>query len=147
MIIENLFSFLFGVGMTFFIQHLFGANKEFFRIINNFRKKLPPKNKKAIVGYNERIGVSQMNLSSLKTTLNEKELDFFLKELEDFDYNSLYFRKNKIEKYSRNLQRIINTTDWKIFGVGILQEVIDNDNQEENKPYLLGSKIARFINC
>jgi len=146
MIIENLVSFLFGVVMTFLIQHLFGGNKEFFRIINGFKKKLPPKDKKATTGYNEKLGMYQINLDTLKTNIDTKELDFFLKELEDFDYSKVYFRKKKVEGYSRNLQRIIKTTDWKLFGIGILQEIIDNDKKEKNKPYLFGPKIARFIN-
>jgi hypothetical protein len=88
-----------------------------------------------------------MNLNTLKTSLDEKELDFFLKELEDFDYSKVYFRKKKVEGYSRNLQRILKTTDWKLFGIGLLQEIIDNDKKEKNKPYIFGPKIARFINC
>ncbi|WP_291116208.1 hypothetical protein [Flavobacterium sp. UBA6135] len=147
MIIDNLISFFFGVLMTFLLQHLFGGNKEFFRIVNDFRKKLPPKDKKAIIGYNENLGMSHMNLNTLKTSLDEKELDFFLKELEDFDYSKVYFRKKKVEGYSRNLQRILKTTDWKLFGIGILQEIIDNDKKGKNKPYIFGPKIARFINC
>ncbi len=133
--------------MTFLLQHLFGGNKEFFRIVNDFRKKLPPKDKKATIGYNENLGMSQMNINTLKSSLGEKELDFFLKELEGFDYSKVYFRKNKVEGYSRNLQRIIKTTDCKLFGIGLLQEIIDNDKNEKNKPYIFGPKIARFINC
>lgn len=106
MIIDNLISFFFGVFMTFFIQHLFGGNKEFFRIMNDLRKKLPPKDKKATIGYNENLGISQMNFNTLKTNLDVKELDFFLKELEDFDYSKVYFRKKEVESYSRILQRI-----------------------------------------
>lgn len=147
MIIDNLVSFFFGALMTFILKHLFGGNKEFFKIINNFRKKLPPKDNKAIISYNENLKMSHMNLNNLKTNLDEKELNFFLKELEDFDYSKIYFRKKKVEEYSRNLQRIIKTTNWKLFGIGILQEIIDNDTKEKNKPYILGPKIARFINC
>jgi len=147
MIIDNLISFFFGVLMTFLLQHLFGGNKEFFRIVNDLRKKLPPKDKKAIIGYNENLGMSHMNINTLKTSLDEKELDFFLKELEDFDYSKVYFRKKKVEGYSRNLQRILKTTDWKLFGIGILQEIIDNDKKGKNKPYIFGPKIARIINC
>ncbi|WP_289045174.1 hypothetical protein [uncultured Olleya sp.] len=147
MINDNLFSFFFGVIMTFILQHLFGGNKEFFRIINDFRKKLPPKDKKATIRYSENLGMSNMNLNTLKTSIDKKELDFFLKELEDFDYSKVYFRKKKVQGYSKNLQRIIKTTDWKLFGVGILQEIIDNDKKEKNKPYIFGPKIARFINC
>ncbi len=121
--------------------------KSFFRILNDFRKKLPPKDKKATIGFNENIGMSHMNLNTLKTNIDEKELHFFLKELEDFDYSKVYFKKKKVEEYSRNLQRIIKTTDWKLFGVGILQEIIDNDKKEKKKPYIFGPKIARFINC
>ena len=131
--------------MTFLLQRLFGGNKEFFRIIDEFKKKLPPKDKKAESKYNETIRMQHMNLDTLKPSIETKDLDYFLKQLEDFDYKSVYFKRKQIESYSRNIQRIIKTTKWELFSIGILQELLENKERERNKPYLLGSKIAEYI--
>ncbi len=121
------------------------ADKEFFKIIDEFKKKLPPKDKTAESKYNETIGMQHMNLDTLKSHIETKDMDYFLKQLEDFDYKSVYFKRKQIESYSRNIQRIIKTTKWELFSIGILQELLENKERERNKPYLLGSKIAEYI--
>ena len=123
MILENLSSFLFGVIMTFIFQILFGGNKGFFKLIDEFKEKLPPKQKKAEISYNENIGFQHMNLTKLETPLNRHDLDYLLKQLEIFDYKSIYFKRKEIESYARNIQRLITTTNDVKFCVGILQEL------------------------
>jgi hypothetical protein len=145
MILENFLSFFFGIIMTFLLQRLFGGNKEFFKIIDEFKKKLPPKDKKAESKFNEKIGLQHMNLDTLKSNIETKDIDYFLKQLEDFDYNSVFFKREKIENYSKNIQRIIKTTKWELFSIGILQELLESKERNKNKPYLLGSKIAEYI--
>jgi hypothetical protein len=145
MIVENFVSFLFGVIMTFLLERLFGGNKEFFKIIDEFKKKLPPKDKKAESKYNETIGMQHMNLDTLKASIETKDVDYFLKQLEDFNYKSVYFKRKHIESYSKNIQRIIKTTKWELFSIGILQELLENKERDRNKPYLLGPKIAEYI--
>lgn len=145
MIVENFVSFFFGVIMTFISQRMFGGNKEFFRIIEDFKKKLPSKEKRAESNYNEIIGMQHMNLNTLKPNIDTKDIDYFLKQLEDFDYKSVYFKRKQIESYSKNIQRIIKTTKWELFSIGILQELLDNKERDRNKPYILGSKIANYI--
>ncbi len=145
MLTENFVSFFFGVLMTFLLQRLFGGNKEFFKIIDEFRKKLPPKDKKAKSSFNEHLGLQHMNLDTLETNIEKSDLDYFLKQLEDFDYKSVYFNKKQIKSYSENLQRLIKTTSWEKFGVGILQELLEGENYKKRKPYLLGYKIAEYI--
>ena len=147
MLIDNFVSFIFGVILTFIGQQMISGNKEFFRIISDFRKKLPPKYKKAKSGYNEELCFYHMDLNTLKTNIETRDIDNFLKELEDFDYKSLKFKRKQIEKYSKNIQRLIKTTDWELFSIGILQEILENENEENLKPYLFGSKIAKYIKC
>jgi hypothetical protein len=131
--------------MTFLLQRLFGGNKEFFKIIDEFKKKLPPKDKKAESKFNEKIGLQHMNLDTLKSNIETKDIDYFLKQLEDFDYNSVFFKREKIENYSKNIQRIIKTTKWELFSIGILQDLLESKERNKNKPYLLGSKISEYI--
>lgn len=145
MILENFVSFFFGVIMTFFLQKLFGGNKEFFKIIDEFKTKLPPKDKKAVSKYNHAIGMQHMNLDTLKPSIDTKDMNYFLKQLEDLDYKSVYFKRKPIESYSKNIQRIIKTTKWELFSIGILQEQLENKEHDCKKPYLLGSKIAEYI--
>jgi hypothetical protein len=149
MIINSIVSFLLGVILTMFGQRILGGNKEFFRIINSFRKKLPPKNKKAKINNDEQLGVSHMALDSLKTYIKTSDIDYFLKELEDFNYDDLIFKKRPIVKYSKNIQRIIKTTKSESFTVGILQEILDSEEQMDRKPYIsvLGFKLEKFIKC
>jgi hypothetical protein len=145
MIVENFVSFFFGVIMTFLFQRLFGGNKDFFKIIDEFKTKLPPKDKKAETKYNETIGMQHMNLDTLKPSIETKDMDYFLKQLEDFNYKSIYFKSKQIESYSKNIQRIIKTTKCELFSIGILQELLENKERDRNKPYLLGPKIAEYI--
>ena len=69
MLTDNFVSFFFGVLMTFLLQRLFGGNKEFFKIIDEFTKKLPPKDKKAKLSFNENLGLQHMNLDTLETNI------------------------------------------------------------------------------
>lgn len=147
MILENIFSFFFGVVVTFLFQQLFGGNRKFFKIIEDFRMKLPPKDKRATTQFSKELGIQHMNLETLKANIDTKDLDFFRKQLEDFDYKSVYFKRKSIRNYSNNIQRIIKTTDWELFGIGILQEILEGKKRNKRKPYLLGPKIAKYINC
>lgn len=125
------------------IKLLFSGNIEFFKIINEFKKKLPPSYKKAEIITNNNKMFSEMDLSVMNTKLDDIELDKFAKELEDFDYGRIYFKKKGIKKYTRNIQRIIRTTDDIKFKIGMLQKLIDNE--ERKKPYLINHKVARYI--
>lgn len=145
MIVENFVSFFFGVIMTFFSQRLFGGNKAFFNIIEEFRKKLPPNYKRAESGFNEMIGIQQMNLSKLDSNINRNDLDYLLKQLEDFDYDSIYLKRKQIKRYSQNIQRLIKTTENDKFCIGILQELFEGRSFASGKPYILGEKISKYI--
>jgi hypothetical protein len=146
MLTENLVSFFFGILMTFIVQRLFGGNKDFFKIIEKFRKKLPPKDKKAKIVSKGFIGMQHMNLKTLEYYITNNDLDYFLKELEDFDYKNVYLRRNQIKSYSQNIQRIIKTKSFEKFKIGMLQEILDGEKHDKFKPYLLGSKVAKVIN-
>lgn len=145
MIFENFISFFFGVIMTFLLQRLFGGNKAFFNIIEEFRKKLPPSYKRAESDFNEMIGLEQMNLSKLDSNINRNDLDYLLKQLEDFDYESIYLKRKHIKRYSQNIQRLIKTTENDKFCIGILQELCEGRSFAIGKPYILGEKISKYI--
>jgi len=145
MIVENFVSFFFGVIMTFLLQKLFEGNIAFFNILEEFTKKLPPNYKRAETSFNDRLGLQHMNLSKLESNINRNDLDFLLKQLENFDYQSIFFKRSQIKKYSQNIQRLIKTNDNDKFCVGLLQELFEGKDFANSKPYLLGQKIAKHI--
>ena len=148
MIIENLFSFFFGIFLTIVFQRLIGKNQEFFEIIENFKKKLPPQSKKAEIKNIESLGgIQHMDLSKQTSHIDERDLDEFLKALEDFDYNHLIFKRKKIKSYSSNIQRIIKTTNMHKFKIGMLQELFENQSFKRSFPFLFGAKLYSFIKC
>jgi hypothetical protein len=137
-------------GILFSLYKVFlKGNILFFKILENFIKQLPPKKDKVIPKLNEKFNMYQFNVDEVKTNITKKELNIFLKELEDFNYKRIYFKRKKIQEYSRNVQRMINTNteissfNFK-FTITILQEFF---NKEEKKPYLIGYKFYEYLKC
>ena len=142
LIISGVLGIIWGI-----FKFIFSGNKSFFKILDEFTKQLPPKKDKVIPKLNEKLHMFHLNVDDVKTNISKKELNMFLKELEDFNYKSLCFKREKIKKYSRNIQRIINTntdvSDFNFnFTINNLQTLFDRENR---KPYLLGYKIYQLI--
>lgn len=142
LIITGVLGIIWGV-----FKFIFSGNKYFFKILDNFIKQLPPNKDKIIPKLSDKLNMYHVNVDEVKTEISKKELNIFLKELEDFNYKSIYFKRKEIEKYSRNIQRIINTntdiSDFNFkFTINNLQSLFD---REKSKPYLMGTKIYQFI--
>ena len=131
--------------MTFLVQRIIGVNQRFFKIIENFRKLLPPSDKRARSSYSDQLGMTHLDMDTQTSQIDQKEIDYFLKELEDFEYNSVVLRKESIQSYSKNIQRIIKTTNSPAMTVGFLQHLLENETFESGKPYLFGPKIYKYI--
>jgi hypothetical protein len=69
----------------------------------------------------------------------------FLKELEELDYENIVFKKKRIIEYSNNLQRIIKTTKWNVFLVGILSELLEESKMAKKELYFLNSNLYKYI--
>ena len=85
---------------------IFKGNRDFFKIINDFHDKLPPKNKRAeeITDISNRFTV--MNTTNMKMNLTTKDIDLFHKKLENFNYN-LFFLKKRNRKVFRKYSAFI----------------------------------------
>jgi hypothetical protein len=146
-IFSNLLSFLFVGILTILIglivKILFSENIKFFKLIKEFRKKLPPKHKKAVI--KEQAVLSHMQLDNLEYNITQADIDVFLKELETIEYGRIIFKKRCIEDYSRNIQRIIKSTKWDKFLIGILDVMLDEKKLNDRKLYLINKKVYNYI--
>ena len=145
MLIETLLSVIITAILTIIARRLVGANRKFFMIIDDFRKKLPPRYKTAKSGFNKDFRIVHMNLKTLQSNIQRSDLDYFLKQLEDFDYSSIIFKRKQIKSYSTNLQRIIKTTSWDSFCIGLLQDLLEGEDYTKSKPYLFGLRFAKYF--
>lgn len=119
------------------------GNRDFFKIINDFQDKLPPKYKKAEEYIDEKRGFTVVNTSEMKMNLTTKEIDLFHKKLENFNYNLVFFKNKEIKSYSKNLQRLLSTSGWDKFSIAMVQKILEGDIKD--KPYVFGYKIGSFI--
>jgi hypothetical protein len=127
------------------IQILFKANRDFFKLLNDFQEKLPPKHKRAIENKEIIPPFSVIDTTNMKMNLSTQEIDTFLKKLETFNYNRIVFRRNKIQSYSNNIQRLIRTSAWEKFGIAIIQNFLEEESYQRAKPYLFGFRLGKII--
>lgn len=146
-LISNLLSFLFGGILTILVglavTRLFAENKKFFKLIEEFKKKLPPNNKKAVV--KQARLYSHMHLESLKHNVTQTDIDMFLRELENIKYNKIVFKRKYIEDYSKNIQRIVKTTDWDKFLIALLDEMLELESLNKRRLFLINKNFYNYI--
>jgi len=135
-IIITIFSF---IGIVILLTNLiFYGNLSFFKTLEGFTKQLPPKKEKGHPDYNNKLGIGILDVGKVKTEITLKDVKIFLKELEDFNYERIYFKRKKVELYSRNLQRLLNNItdeDFSLkFNISIIHSVLD---EERKKPYTI----------
>ena len=123
-------------------QFILKPNRDFFKIIEAFKQKLPPNNKK---GKTTQLDFYiAINANTIKSNISEKEFDEFLKQLEEFDYKRVFFRKKAIVGYSNNLQRLLNDTysiqESKTY---CIQSILET----KKPPYLWGVRTYHIIKC
>ena len=127
------------------IHILFKANRDFFKLLNDFQEKLPVKHKKAIENKEIVPPFTFIDTTNMKMNLTTQEIDLFLKKLETFNYNRIVFRRKKIQAYSNNIQRLIRTSAWEKFGIAIIQNLLEEESYQRAKPYLFGSRLGKII--
>ncbi len=121
------------------------ANRDFFKLLNEFHKKLPPKYKGAKESLDTLPLMKHVDTTNMKLNLTTQEIDAFYKELEIFNYNRVFFKRKEIQSYSNNIQRIIRTSRWEKFAISVIQSLLEDESYQRNKPYLFGVRIGRFI--
>lgn len=120
-------------------------NREFFKIIKEFNSKLPPKHKKAKEDNVTFKVFTYIDTTDMDLKLTSHEIDLFVRSLETFNYNRIFFRRKAIIRYSNNIQRIIREAPWEKFGIANVQKLLDEDSNQKSKPYLLGQHIGKFL--
>jgi hypothetical protein len=125
------------------IHFLFKSNREFYKLLNEFQEKLPPRHKRAKENSEIFPSMRVIDTTDMKMNLTTPEIDFFLKKLENFNYRKIVFKRKQIQSYSNNIQRLIRTSSWEKFGIAIVQSILEDE--ESKKPYLFGVKIGRII--
>ena len=105
------------------IRFLFKANRDFFKLLNEFQDKLPPKQKRAKENLEIFPFMKLVDTTHMKMNLTTEEIDLFQKKLENFNYSRIVFKRKEIQSYSNNLQRLIRTSAWEKFGIAIIQNL------------------------
>jgi len=127
------------------IPFLFKANRDFFKLLNEFQDKLPPKQKRAKENLDIFPYMKVVDTTNMKMNLTTAEIDLFQKKLENFSYNRIIFKRKEILSYSNNLQRLIRTSAWEKFGIAIIQNLLEDEYYQSSKPYLFGNRIGKII--
>lgn len=122
------------------------GNKDFFKILNEFQDKLPPVQKRAKQHYDENLGFVIVNTSKMQmSNLTTKDIDLFQKKLENFNYKRILFKQKEIVSYSNNIQRLIKTSKWEEFGIAMVQSILEDESNQDSKPYIFGRYIGERI--
>jgi hypothetical protein len=117
--------------LTFLLIPLWRKNNAYYKIIKEFKENLPrPQNEAKQVNSSDLSGslkhMSVLNVSTHKTSITEKDLDFFYRRLNNFDYSFVFFR-NYYKDYTRNLNRFNPQANNKNFDLVFLQKILDNE--------------------
>jgi hypothetical protein len=129
--------------LTLGLKPLYEKNLSYYKIIRDFREKLPRHQNEA-----RRIGEDEiknnpllsslqnftvLDLSTHRTSLSESEIDLFYNKLNSFDYGFILFKKH-YKSYTKNLNRFKPKAENKNFDLAMLQNVIKDDPNRPLKP-------------
>lgn len=135
-----MFDFIFNI-LTFG----FKKNLSYYRLIDDFRKKLSrPQNEARKITDSEIEQnpflpnslkyVNVLDVSTHRTSITEQDLDFFMNSIRHFDYSFMLF-KNHYKSYSSNILRFKPTSNNKDFELILLQEVLKDNKLHPLKPF------------
>jgi len=127
------------------VLFLFKGNRDFFRLIDEFHDKLPPRHKRAKQRQNIIPFATVIDTTKMGMNLTTEQIDLFHKKLENFNYSRIVFKRKKIQAYSNNLQRLLSTASWEKFGIATIQKLLEDDPFRRLKPFLFGYRIGKFI--
>ena len=138
----NMFDFILNL-LTLGIKPLYEKNLSYYKIIKEFREKLPRQQNEARKLGDKEIKnnpvltdlqyFTVIDLSTHKTSISEADLDTFYNKLNYFDYSFVFFKKY-YKKYTRNLNRFNPRAEHKNFDLAVLQNVLKDDPIRPLKP-------------
>jgi hypothetical protein len=129
----------FGVPLIlWFISSLYKKNVGYYKLISEFRDKLPrPQNQGRKLTDNEIDKnpflpnslkyVNSIDVSTHKISLTESDLDLFYNKLKNFDYSLVLFSKH-YKEYTDEIMRLEPKSENKNFQLVVLQEVLEKNS-------------------
>ncbi len=140
--------------LTLGCKPIYEKNLSYYRIVNDFREKLPrPQNTANEIRNDELIneGLPRVpfgkivNLSNLRPSLTEADIDQFYNKLEHFNYQFVLFPQY-YKKFTKNLMRFNPRAENKNFDLYMLQLALKDNPDLPLKPIpVLLFHIKRFI--
>lgn len=123
--------------LTVGLKPLYEKNFSYYKLISDFRKKLPrPQNEaRKLSGKeieqnpllpNEFKHFTVVDVSTHKPTLTEQDLDIFYNTIKDFDYSFMLF-KAYYKKRSANILRLKPTAKYNSVDLVVLQTILSED--------------------
>jgi len=120
-------------------------SNSYYKLISEFRIKLPrPQNQAKRLSDKEieenpslpdsLKHIAVYDLSTLKTSLNEQELDMFFNAVQEFDFSFMLFKKY-YKRHRANILRLKPNIDQKSVDWIVLQKVLQEDDIHPLKPY------------
>jgi hypothetical protein len=125
--------------------YLIKSNRDFFKILDDFRSKLPPPNKKAKIHSLNSIPFNTVDVTDAHYNLSDADVDSFHKKLEIFNYNRVIIGRKKIESFSKNIQRHLSNGKTTKFKLSTIQLLLEDERFDKMKPYMLGYRFGKFL--
>lgn len=117
------------------LKPLYERNLTYYKIVQNFREKLPRPQNAALtireeerkkIGLPELKGINVVDLATFKTSISESEIDQFYNKLEYFDYSFIIF-PNYYKKFTSNLMRFKPNAQNGDFNLFMVQQVLKDN--------------------
>lgn len=110
-------------------------NYEFKKLVTEFQKKLPPKNKRVkelTDGEKKKLPflpsltkyITVLDTAKHEITISPNDIDMFYNEMENFNFNFVFFH-NHYKSIINNLKRFNPKSENKNFDVVMVQEILD----------------------
>jgi hypothetical protein len=130
--------------ITIGLKPVYEKHLEYFKIIEEFRNKLPrPQNEAKSLTEEEKSKhpvlsdlkyINVLDLSTHKVTVSEADIDLFYNRLNNFDYRFMLF-KDYYKKYTSNLNRFNPKAVNKDFNLVMVQLVLKDNSLKPIKPF------------
>ena len=129
--------------VTLGLKPLYEKHLEFYKIIAEFRNKLPrPQNEATSLSEEEKSKhpmlselkyINVIDLSTHKVSVNEADIDLFYNKLNNFDFRFMLFQ-DYYKKYVNNLNRFHPKAENKDFNLVMVQQVLKDNPLKPLKP-------------
>lgn len=131
--------------ITLGLKPLYEKNISYYKIVKEFREKLPRQQNQAKNLSTEEIEknpflhesfkyITVVDTSKHKTSISEPEIDLFYNKIDNFNYSFMFFKKH-YQAFSRNLRRFNPKAVNGNFDLIVIQSILKDDNSNPLKPF------------